>query len=188
MLQARRLMALLVSLLCAPLWAATYQLDPSHTFPQFEFDHLWFFTERGQFDRVRGRLEYDAEQRGGSLEVVIEANSLDTGNDELDVVLRGPGWFDADRHPTITFRSRRFLFEQDRLTAVDGELTMRGVTRPMRLEIARIHCGSNPASGRRRCAADANATLQRSRFGMRGLPLIGDEVRLRIQAMTCPEN
>jgi polyisoprenoid-binding protein YceI len=181
-------MALVVSLLCAPLWAATYQLDPSHTVPQFEFDHLWFFTERGRFNRVRGTLEYDAEQRGGSLEVVIEANSLDTGNEELDVVLKGPGWFDVDRHPTITFRSQRFLFEQDRLTAIDGELTLRGVMRPMTLEITRVDCGSNPTSGKRSCAADANATLRRSRFGMRGLPFIGDEVRLRIQARTYPEN
>lgn len=189
MLRTRQLTALFVSLLSAPVWSATYQLDPSHTFPQFELDHLWFFTERGKFKRVHGSLEYDTEQHAGSLEVVIDARSLDTGNDERDSVLKGAGWFDVSRHPTITFRSRRFLFEQDRLMAIEGELTMLGTAQPIRLEIARIKCDFNPVSNKRSCAADARSTLQRSRFGMRtGLPFIGDEVRLRIQANTYPEN
>jgi len=183
MLRARQLTVLLISLLGAPVWAANYQLDPSHTFPQFEIDHLWFFTERGRFGRVHGSLEYDVEQHTGRLEVVIDASSLDTGNDERDAVLKGPGWFDVSHYPTITFRSQRFIFEQDRLAAIEGELTMLGMAQPMRLEIARIKCGLNLVSRKQSCAADASGTLQRSRFGMRsGLPFIGDEVRLRIQA------
>jgi len=189
MLRARQSTLLLVSLLSAPVWAATYQLDPSHTFPQFEIDHLWFFTERGQFARVQGSLEYDVKQHTGILEVVIDATSLDTGNDERDAVLKGAGWFDISRYPTITFRSQRFIFEQDQLAAIEGKLTMLGMAQPMRLEIARIQCVLNPASRKRRCEADASGTLQRSRFGMRtGQPFIGDEVRLRIQARTYPEN
>jgi len=183
MLRARQLTVLLISLLGAPVWAANYQLDPSHTFPQFEIDHLWFFTERGRFGRVHGSLEYDVEQHTGRLEVVIDASSLDTGNDERDAVLKGPGWFDVSHYPTITFRSQRFIFEQDRLAAIEGELTMLGMAQPMRLEIARIKCGLNLVSRKQSCGADASGTLQRSRFGMRsGLPFIGDEVRLRIQA------
>jgi polyisoprenoid-binding protein YceI len=115
MLRTRQLTVLLVSLLSAPVWCATYQLDPSHTFPQFEIDHLWFFTQRGQFDRVHGTLEYNVEQHTGRLEVVIDAGTLDTGNDERDAELKGAGWFDINRYPTITFRSQRFIFEQDRL-------------------------------------------------------------------------
>ncbi len=181
-LRTRQIAVLLVSLLCAPVWAATYQLDPSHTFSRFEIDHLWFFTQRGQFDRAHGTLEYDVEQHTGSLEVVIDAGSLDTENDERDAVLKGPSWFDVSRYPTITFRSQRFIFEQEQLAAIEGELTMLGVTLPMRLEIARIKCGLNMVSRKRSCAADASGTLQRSRFGMQtGLPYVGDEVRLRIQ-------
>ncbi|MBS1146758.1 MAG: YceI [Proteobacteria bacterium] len=187
MLRIRQLMVLLVALLSIPVWAATYQLDPGQTFPRFEIDHLWLFTERGQFARTHGTLEFDVERHTGSLEVVIDASSLDTGNDERDAVLKGAGWFDVSRYPTITFRSQRFLFEQDRLAAIEGELTMLGVAQPMRLEIAWIKCGLNPASRKWRCGADASGTLQRSRFGMRtGLPFVGDEVRLRIQARTYP--
>ena len=187
MLRIRQLMVLLVALLSIPVWASTYQLDPGQTFPRFEIDHLWLFTERGQFGRTHGTLEFDVERHTGSLEVVIDASSLDTGNDERDAVLKGAGWFDVGRYPTITFRSQRFLFEQDRLAAIEGELTMLGVAQPMRLEIAWIKCGLNPASRKWRCGADASGTLQRSRFGMRtGLPFVGDEVRLRIQARTYP--
>jgi polyisoprenoid-binding protein YceI len=189
MLPIRRPSVLLLSLLSLPGAAATYQLDPNLTFPQFEIDQLWLYTQRGRFDRARGTLEYDAGQHTGRLEVTIDAGSLDTGNDERDADLKGPRWFDVGRYPDIVFRSRRFIFEQDRLVAIEGELTMRGVTRPMRLEIARIRCGPNPVSGRWRCGADANGTLQRSRFGMRtSLPFIGDEVRLRIQAEAYREN
>ena len=183
MLRTRHLMVLLVSLFCTPLGAATYQLDPDRTLTQFEIDQLWLFTQHGQFERARGTLEYDVERHSGSLEVVIDAGSLDTGNDERDTALRGTGWFDVSRHPSITFRSQRFIFEQDRLAAIEGELTMLGVTQPLRLEIARIKCGANQASRKRGCRADASGTLQRSRFGMHtSLPLVGDEVRLRIQA------
>jgi polyisoprenoid-binding protein YceI len=179
-------LVLLVSLLTAPACAASYTLDPRRTVPQFEIDHLWFFTERGHFGRVDGRLEYDDEKHAGDLEVVIDAASLDTGNDERNAVLRDAGWFDVGRFPTITFRSRRFVFAQGRLVAVDGELTMLGIARPLTLEVVRITC--NPGSSAP-CAADARGTLQRSRYGMRsGLPFIGDEVRLRIQVVTYPHN
>ena len=183
MLHIPKLTLLLVSLLNAPAWAASYQFDPSHTYPSFEIDHLGFSTQRGQFDRAHGTLEYDSVQRSGSLEVVIDAGSLDTGNDERDAVLRGEGWFDVSRHPSITFRSQRFLFDEARLVAIEGELTILGETQPLRLEVVRIKCGLNLASRKRGCGADASGTLQRSRFGMNtGLPFVGDEVRLRIQA------
>lgn len=187
--RTRRLTLLLLALLAAPAWAATYRLDPGHTVPQFSLDHLWFFTERGRFTRVEGSLEYDAGQASGRLEVVIDARSLDTDNEARDAILKGPDWFDVERYPSIVFRSQRFLFEQGRLAAIEGSLTMLGVAQPMRLEIARIQCGSTPASAKQTCSADARGTLRRSRFGMHsGLPFIGDEVRLRIQAGTFPQD
>lgn len=189
MLRTRLITVLLMSTLSAPVLAATYQFDPSHTYSQFEVDHLGFSTQRGQFDRAHGTLEYDSVQRTGSLEVVIDASSLDTGHDERDAVLKGSGWFDVSRHPTITFRSLRFIFEQDQLEAIEGELTMLGVTQPMTLRIARLKCGLNLVSRKRGCGADASGTLQRSRFGMQtGLPFVGDEVRLQIQAEAYLEN
>jgi polyisoprenoid-binding protein YceI len=181
MLPIRPLCVLLVALTSTPGLTASYRLDAGRTFPQFEIRDLWY-TQRGRFDRARGTLEYDAERRTGHLEITIDANSLDTGNDDRDADLRGPRWFDVERHPTIAFHSQRFIFGQERLVAIEGELTMLGVTRPMRLTIARIECGAN-RPGKSHCLAHASGTLLRSHFGMRtGLPFIGDEVRLRIQA------
>ncbi|OYY82139.1 MAG: hypothetical protein B7Y33_00405 [Hydrogenophilales bacterium 16-62-9] len=190
MLQAFIPMAFLVLLASGvPAWSASYRLDPGRTTPQFEIAHLWLFAERGQFDRAHGTLEFDVEQQTGSLEVIIDASSLDTGNAERDAVLKGTGWFDVRRYPSITFRSQRFLFEQDRLMAIEGKLTMLGVAQPMRLEIAWIKCGSNPVSRKWRCGADASGMLQRSRFGMRSaLPFIADDVRLRIRVEADREN
>ncbi|KVW95579.1 YceI family protein [Thiobacillus denitrificans] len=167
MLRFRLLIVFLASLLSRPVGSATFQLDSSHTVAQFEIDQLWIFTQRGRFDRIHGSLEYDVEQHTGRLNVVIDADSLNTGNDERDAVLKGAAWFDVGRHPAIIFRSQRFIFEQDRLAAIEGKLTMLGMAQPMRLEIARIKCGLNPLSGKWRCGADARGTLQRSRFGMR---------------------
>jgi polyisoprenoid-binding protein YceI len=183
MLRARALLMLLVLLTSARVGAADYQFDPRHTRVRFEIDQLWWFTQHGGFDRTRGTLEYDVGRQTGSLDVVIDAGSLDTGNDERDTTLKGADWFDVGHHPSITFHGQRFVFEQGRLTAVEGELTMLGVTQPIRLTVERIQCGANPDTAKQRCRADASGTLQRSRFGMRSsLPLIGDEVRLRIQA------
>ena len=190
MAHAFKMMVFLVLLSSgAPAWSVSYRLDPDHTFPKFEIAHLWLFVEHGQFDRAHGTLEFDAEQQSGSLEVIIDASSLDTGNDERDAVLKGAGWFDVSRYPSITFRSQRFLFEQSRLMAIEGKLTMLGVAHPMRLEIAWIKCGLSPLSRKWRCVADASGMLQRSRFGMRtALPFVGDDVRLRIRVEADREN
>lgn len=180
----RKQIAVMLALLASSsAWAANYVFDPTHTYPMFEIDHLGFSTQRGQFDAVRGTLDYDPVQRAGSLEVVIDANSLDSGNEERDAILKGAGWFDVGRFPTITYRGQKLLFEGDRPIAVEGELTMLGVTQPMRLEFARVKCGLNLAARKLGCGADATGVLRRSQFGMRsGLPFVGDEVRLRIQA------
>lgn len=183
MLRIAHLTVLLAAFVSAAAQAATYRFDPAHTFPLFEIDHLGFSTQRGWFDASHGTLEYDSVQRSGSLEVFIEADSLDTGNPERDAILKGPDWFDVKRHPTITFRGQHFIFADEQPIAVEGELTMLGVTRPLRLEISRLKCGLNVAVRKRACGADASSTLKRSQFGMRtGLPFVGDEVRLRIQA------
>jgi polyisoprenoid-binding protein YceI len=179
----------LAALLSVPVHAATYTFDPSHTYPLFEIDHLGFSIQRGQFDTVRGTLEYDPLQRTGSMEIVIDSSSLDSGHQERDEILKGPGWFNVNQFPTITYRGNQFVFEGDRPVAVEGELTLLGVTQPMRLEITRVKCGLNLAARKRGCGADATGVLRRSQFGMRnGLPFVGDEVRLRIQAEAYLEN
>lgn len=162
--------------------AAEYAIDPGHTYASFEVDHLGFSTQRGQFNRTSGSVQFDPEARSGNIDIRIDVASLDTGLELRDDVLRGESWFNAKDFPDILFRGRRFVFEDDKPVAVEGTLVMLGEARPMRLEISRFKCGFNLVNRKRGCGADAQGSLLRSDFGLQNsIPFIGDEVRLRIQ-------
>jgi polyisoprenoid-binding protein YceI len=178
-----RILPALLLVACLPLAdAAEYTIDPSHTYASFEIDHLGFSTQRGQFNRSSGIVEFDAETKTGRIDISIETASLDTGFELRDDVLRGEDWFKAKDFPYIFFRSQKLIFTEEKLSAVDGVLVMLGEIRPMRLEVSRFKCGLNLASRKRGCGADAIGVLRRSEFGLsNGIPFIGDEVRLRVQ-------
>jgi len=176
------LLPALLACLALPVSAVDYQIDPSHTYANFEIDHMGFSTQRGLFRQTSGQVRFDPEARSGDIEIRIDAASLDTGFGLRDEVLRGADWFNVQSFPDIIFRSQRFVFNEERPVAVEGKLVLLGEIRPLRLEITRFKCGLNLAVGKRGCGADAQGALRRSEFGMQtGLPFIGDEVRLRIQ-------
>ncbi len=169
-------------LLASPAWCVNYAIDPAHSYPGFEIDHLGFSTQRGQFDRTSGFVELDQLARTGKLEIHVDTASLDTGQDARDEVLKGQEWFQVQRYPEMVYRSERFVFDNDQPVAVEGLLTVLGQTHPLRLEITRFKCGFNLAEKKRGCGADAHGQLRRSDYGMRtGLPFVGDEVKLNIQ-------
>ena len=175
------LTALLISL-SSIASALDYMIDPSHTYASFEIDHLGFSTQRGQFNRSAGSVQFDREIQSGTIDITIDAASLDTGFDLRDDILRGESWFNVAAFPHILFRSQGFIFDQEKPVAVEGMLTLLGETKPMRLEITRFKCGFNLANRKQSCGADAFGTLKRSDFGLQNsIPFIGDEVRLRIQ-------
>ena len=159
----------------------SYTVDPGHTYPSFEISHLGFSTQRGRFDKTTGRLTLDREAKSASVEISIDANSIDTGNAKLEEHLRRPDFFDVAQFPAITFKSTKAQFNGDTLTALDGDLTMHGQTRPVTLAINKFHCGPHPVSKKQACGADGMTTIKRSDFGIKyGLPVIGDEVKLLI--------
>lgn len=167
--------------------AASYVIDPQHTYASFEIDHLGFSTQRGHFRLTEGSVEFDAEGRSGQIDIRIASASIDTGLELRDKVLRGDDWFKTKDYPDILFRSRNLVFTADRLTAVEGTLMLLGEIRPLRLEVSRFKCGFNLANRKHGCGADAHATLRRSEFGLNnGIPFVGDEVRLRIQVEAYP--
>ena len=171
-----------LSAFALPAFAADYAIDPGHTYASFEIDHLGFSTQRGQFNRSTGSVQFDREARSGTIDIRIDAASLDTGLDLRDEVLRGETWFNVKDYPDILFRGQHFIFDGEQPIAVEGTLILLGTAKPIRLEISRFKCGLNLALRKRGCGADAQGVLRRSDFGMNnGLPFIGDEVRLRIQ-------
>lgn len=165
-----------------PAHAAEYVIDPTHTYASFEIDHLGFSTQRGQFNRTSGTVEFDTAEKAGRIDITIDVASLDTGFTKRDDILRGDDWFKAKDFPAIIFRSQKLVFTDEKLSAVDGTLVMLGEARPLRLDVTRFKCGFNLVKRQNGCGADVFGVLRRSDFGLNGgLPFIGDDVRLRIQ-------
>jgi polyisoprenoid-binding protein YceI len=104
------------------LAADTYVLDPSHTFPSFEVSHLGFSVHRGRFNRTSGKAVLDLPAKGGSIEVVIDVASVDTGGEKLEAHLKAEDFFNAEKYPTMTFTSDKLRFEGDNLVGADGFL------------------------------------------------------------------
>ena len=165
-------------------WATEerFVLDPTHTFPSFEIRHQGISTMRGKFNRTQGRVALDPLQGSGSIEVTVDAGSVDTGLDDLNQKLRGGSFFSTGRFPEIRFKSTQIEYRDGKPVIARGELTMLGQTRPVDLEIRDYNCTLQFLTRRPMCGADVHATLRRSDFGMNfGIPLIGDEVRLAIE-------
>lgn len=144
----------------------TYNIDPAHTYPSFEADHsggvsLW----RGKFNTSSGRITLDKEAGAGMVEVTIDMKSVDVGHQGLNDHLINPDFFDTEKFPTATYSGRLVDFRNGAPTAVDGNLTMHGVTKPVRLTINSFKCQPN-RQGREVCGADALGTINREDFGI----------------------
>lgn len=145
----------------------TYEIDPEHTFPSFEADHLGGLSVwRGKFNRSSGSVTLDREAGTGAVDVVVDVASIDFGHDALNEHALGPDLFDAGTHPRATYTGRLDGFVDGKPTRAVGELTMRGVTRPVTLELLSFKCMPHPVNRRELCGADALATIQRDEFGM----------------------
>lgn len=181
-----RLPALLaLSLAAAAVSAAeaTYVIDPQHTFPSFEADHMGMSTWRGKFNASRGEVRLDRERGTGSVEVVVDARSIDFGLDALNDWAIGKDLLDTGRYPETTYRGTLAGFRDGAPTRVEGELTLHGVTRPLTLTVDRFNCQPHPVFKRDWCGADAHATFDRSEFGLNAGKDYGFDmdVTLRIQ-------
>lgn len=161
---------------------ARYTIDPAHTFPQFAVSHLGFSIHHGRFNRSTGSVELDAAAGKGRIEVTIDADSVDTGDPELEKQLRGPNFFNTAEHSTLSFVADSLDFDGDRPRAAHGQLSLLGVTKPVSLTIERFHCGLHPLLRQQICGANATTTIRRSDFGMgKFLSMVGDEVTISLQ-------
>lgn len=165
-----------------PAFAAdTYVIDPTHTIPTYEINHLGFSTQAGRFTGVSGKIVLDMAAKKGSVDVTIDARTLSTGVEKQEKHLSGGEFFNVEKFPVMTFKSRKLNFTGDVLTSVDGEFTLLGVTKPLTLTVTHFKCGVNPMRKLAECGADATASLKRSDFGMTTfVPAVADEVKLTI--------
>jgi polyisoprenoid-binding protein YceI len=173
--------------LCAAFGSAgaapvKYTIDPAHTFPSFDADHqgglsIW----RGKFKKSSGTVMLDREAKSGTIDVTVDIDSIDFGNDKLNTHAKTPDIFDATTYPTATYKGN-LVFTGDTPTAVDGFLTLHGVTKPVKMTINQFLCRTNPQTKVETCGADALANFNREDFGVAfGKPLFKMDVILRIQ-------
>ena len=183
-MKLKLLIATLLTATAASSMAAstTYNLDPTHTFPSFEADHMGLSVWRGKFDKTSGTVTLDRAAKTGALDVAIAADSIDFGMDKMNSHAKTADMFNVEKFPTITYKSKSFKFEGDKLVGVEGELTLLGVTKPVALKVDKFKCMINPRLKREVCGANATAEFKRSDFGMNfGLPNFSPEVKLAIQ-------
>jgi polyisoprenoid-binding protein YceI len=161
--------------------AASYTIDPAHTYPNFTINHLGFSTLHGRFGKTSGKLSMDKEKGTGSVEVVIDVASVDTGFKKRDDHLRSPDFFNAVEFPEITFKSTKVTFQGEGATVV-GDLTIKGVTKSVTLAVDSINCGVHPFSKKQVCGFNATTQIKRSDFGVKyALPAVGDDVSLTLE-------
>ncbi len=168
--------------------AANYKLDPDHTFPSLEFSHMGISIWRGKFNRTTGTATLDLAARTGAVNIQVETASIDFGLDSMQEYAVRPDWLDVAKFPVMTYTGP-IVFEGDKPVAVDGQLTLRGVTRPLRLTINSFKCIEHPFYKKEACGADAEGQLNRADFGMTQYAEgEAGQVRLRIQVEALKED
>lgn len=160
-----------------------YVADPAHTYAYFQTGHLGISWVHGRFNKTTSaKVVFDRASRKGSIDVVIDAASVDTGHEARDKHVRSPDYLDVEKFPTLAFKSSSLKFDGDNLVGADGDLTILGVTRPVSLKVTLFRCIQHPANKRDMCGAEASTSIKRSEWGIkRGATGIGDDVRIAIQ-------
>jgi polyisoprenoid-binding protein YceI len=188
----KRLLALALAAALAPAAAladaSTWNIDPLHTEAGFSVRHLVISTVKGWFGKTAGKVVLDEKDvTRSSVEATIDAASVDTRIQKRDDDLRSPNFFEVARYPTITFRSTRVEKAGDGLK-VTGDLTIKGVTRPVTLEVAGPTPEIKDSWGNVRRGISARTRINRRDFGLtysaavESGPVVGDEVNVEINA------
>lgn len=165
----RSLILLAVAGAMSPVFAApvTYNLDPGHTYPSFEADHMGGLSVwRGKFNKNSGTVVLDVAKKTGTVEVNIDVDSIDFGMDKMNEHAKSDEIFDVAKFPTATYKGTFAKFKGDKPTQITGDLTLHGVTKPVTLTVNQFMCKPHPMLKKEVCGADASATFNRKDFGI----------------------
>ncbi|MES2830535.1 MAG: YceI family protein [Pseudomonadota bacterium] len=171
------------SIITAPAFAApeTYVVEGTHTYPRFSYSHLGFSTQLSRFNKTTGKVVYDKAAKTGEVDIVIDMKSVDTGFSVFDEHIQRPDYFDTANHPTATFKSTKINFNGDQPVSIDGNLTIKGVTKPVTLTVTSFQAATHPMLKKNAIGANAYTLIKRSDFNAgKNAPQVGDEVRIDI--------
>ncbi|WP_313950231.1 YceI family protein [Accumulibacter sp.] len=173
----------LASIVAAPAFAApeTYAIDPNHTYPRFEYSHFGYSTQLQRFNKTAGTIVVDRAAKTASVDITIDAKSVDTGYPLFNEHIQGEDYLDTARYPTITYKSTAVRFDGDKPVAVEGNLTIKGVTKPVTLTVTSFHAMPHPMVKVDAIGANAVTRIKRSDFNAgKNAPYVSDEMTLSI--------
>jgi polyisoprenoid-binding protein YceI len=166
----------------------TYIIDGAHTYPRFSYTHLGYSTQLSRFNKTSGNIVIDREAKTGSVSVIIDTRSVDTGHSLFDEHIQGAEFLDTAKYPTASFISSKVNFEGDRVASVDGTLTLKAISKPVTLTVTSFQCMPHPMRKKDACGADATAVVKRTDFNMgKYAPQVGDDVTITISVEAVKE-
>jgi len=166
------------STMAAPV---TYVVEGSHTLPSFEYSHFGYSKQQSRFDKTTGTIILDQAAKTGSIDITIDTTSVNTGYALFNEHIQDKDFLDTANYPTISFKSDELVFDGDQLSAVNGKLTIKGITHPVVLTLESFLCMPHPMLKKDACGATATTTVKRSDFNMgKHAPYVSDEVTLTI--------
>ena len=173
----------LAAVAAAPALAApeTFVVDRTHTFPRFSYSHFGYSTQLSRFDKTTGTVVFDKAARTGAVDIVIDTKSVNTGYGTFNEHIQGEDFLDTAKYPTATFKSTKVVFDGDKPAKVEGNLTLKGVTRPVTLTVTDFKAAPHPMLKKDAIGANAWTTVKRSEFNAgKYAPNVGDDVRIDI--------
>lgn len=168
----------LASAVAAPV---TYGVDGTHTFPRFSYSHFGYSTQLSSFSKTTGKVVFDAEAKKGSVDIVIDMKSVSTGFADFNEHIQGEDFLDTAKFPQATFKSTKVIFEGDKPQLIEGQLTIKGVTKPVTLTVTSFQAMPHPMMKKPALGANAFTVIKRSEFNAgKFAPYVGDDVRIDI--------
>lgn len=177
------LVSALTAFVSVPVMAepVTYQVDASHTFARFSYNHMGLSQQLNRFDKTTGQVVLDLAAKTGEVNIEIDTRSVATGHEAFNEHIQGADFLDTATYPTATFKSSKVIFDGDQPTAVEGDLTIKGVTKPVTLTINSFAAKPHPMLKKPAIGADAQVKIKRSDFNAdKFAPAVSDEVTISI--------
>ena len=182
------LMTAALVMISSSAFAAKFEIDPAHTSVMFIAPHLVISKVKGRFDKFNGSFDFDEKtMKLDNVLVNIKTDSLNTNEKDRDKHLRSPDFFDVAKYPEMTFKSTKVVYEKDKPEKVEGNLTIRGITKPITLEID-YNGAITDAWGNRVVSFEAEGKVDRKDFGIiwnkaldKGGVTVGDEIKIEIE-------
>ncbi|MEY2844018.1 MAG: hypothetical protein RI920_2055 [Pseudomonadota bacterium] len=159
----------------------TFGVEPNHTYANFSYTHMGLSTQISKFSKTSGTVTYDKAAKTGAVDVSIDMTSVDTGSTLFNGHIQGADFLDTATFPTATFKSTKVVFAGDKPATIEGNLTIKGITKPVTLTVTHFVNMAHPMAKKDAIGANATTVIKRTEFNAgKYAPAVGDDVTLTI--------